>query len=704
MSQAAETTVLISEPQGSTGALQFDNSRPYLPYVSSVLKSYWERHGQPGAPVEWLDPIWWNDKPEVMLAPYGGRRIDVLGLSCYTWNWAAQCLVAAQVKAEQPDCVVVAGGPEPDYKDPEFFAQHPYIDAIAVKDGEITFQHILAKVTRGDRDLSDVPGLYLPGAPGAGHRFTGPTEVPTVFDHSPYVDQTAYYERLLRTHPDLSFGMIFETTRGCPYGCSYCDWGSNTLSKVRRFDMERVAAEIDWMGRMGIGTVMMADANFGILPRDVEIADLLNDARARYHGYPQFFFYSAAKNNPRRATEIALKFAKSGICTNHALSIQHTKPSVLAATNRSNISPQRQVEVVKTMMAARVPVEVQLILGIPGDTYELWQGCLADLMEWGIHEDFLMQAYRLLPNAPAAEREFLDEWQVDTIDRITYDLTSRHVNVVGDGVARKPDRIVVSSKTYSRADWVRISTYSAFIKALHNCSLTQRIAMYLRLTHGVPYLDFYTDLIDKALPAAELTGKWHRTLSDHYRNYLDDDELMDFFAVPELPDLPYLLHPARWLYVQACLHLDEFFAVLTDHLTRRYPDATNLAGAIRYQKELVILPSYDRRVGKTFRVDHDWITYFEQARTRDGAQPLDEPAPLPGALVRAGDQEAGERGINGDLEYYSKALDWHDSPPERRWQDWIDRTVLGRSSAAMHNFQDLIIAGRGDLPERPQPR
>ncbi|GIH11847.1 B12-binding domain-containing radical SAM protein [Rugosimonospora africana] len=695
MSQVVGTTVLISEPQGSTGALQFDNSRPYLPYVSSVLKSYWERHGSPDAPIEWLDPIWWNDKPEVMLAPYGGKKIDVLGLSCYTWNWAAQCLVAAHVKAEHPDCLVVAGGPEPDYKDPTFFAQHPYIDAIAVKDGEVTFQRILAKVVGGDRDLSDVPGLYLPGAPDAGHRYTGPPDVPTVFDHSPYLDQTDYYERLLGSHPDLSFGMIFETTRGCPYGCSYCDWGSSTLSKVRRFEMERIKAEIDWMGRMHIDTVMMADANFGILPRDVEIADLLNESRRQHDNYPQFFFYSAAKNNPRRATEIALKFAKSGICTNHALSIQHTKPSVLAATNRSNISPQRQVEVVKTMMAAKVPVEVQLILGIPGDTYDLWQGCLADLMEWGIHEDYLMQTYRLLPNAPAAERSFLDEWQVGTIDRITYDLTSRHVQVVSDGVARKPDRIVVSSKTYTREDWVRISTYSAFVKVLHNCSLTQRIAMYLRLTHGISYLDFYADLIDEAMPAAELTGSWAQTLSDHYRGFLEDDEAMDFLAVRELPNLPYLLHPARWLYVQACLHLDEFFAVLTDHLRRRYPTVTNLASAIQYQKDLVILPSYDCRTGKVFPVDHDWITYFEQARTRDGSQPLDEPTPVSGALVRAGDQVAGERGISGDLEYYSKPLDWHDSAPERRWQDWIDRTVLGRSSAAMHNFQDLSIIGTG---------
>lgn len=484
MSQHPPRNILISEPQGVTGELQFDNSKPYVPYMWAILKTFWERHGDAPDAFRWLDPIWWNDRPEVMLAPYDGQRIDVLGLSCYTWNWDVQCLIAAAVKERNPHCLVVAGGPEPDYKDPELFRRHRYLDAVAVKDGEITFRDILSGLARGELDLTRIPGLYLPRANGPGHLFTGPAEVPTVFEYSPYVAQSEYYERLLQTYRHMSFDVIFETNRGCPYGCSFCDWGSSTMSKVRRFDMKRIEEEIDWLGRMRINRVMLADANFGILPRDVEIADVLNESRALHNGYPQFIFYSAAKNHPARTTEIAMKFAKSGICTIHALSIQHTKKEVLAATNRSNISPDKQVEVVKAMMAARVPVEVQLILGIPGDTYALWKGCLADLMEWGIHEDYLIQAYRLLPNAPAADPAFLQEWQVETVERITYDLTSRQLQPVSADVPRKREKILVASRTYSREDWVAISTYSAFVKALHNSSLTQRIAVYLRLTHG----------------------------------------------------------------------------------------------------------------------------------------------------------------------------------------------------------------------------
>ncbi|MBF0188828.1 MAG: FAD-dependent thymidylate synthase, partial [Magnetococcales bacterium] len=54
---------------------------------------------------------------------------------------------------------------------------------------------------------------------------------------------------------------------------TFCDWGSATLSKVTRFDMERIKAEIDWFAEKRIEFIFCCDANFGILRRDMEIID-----------------------------------------------------------------------------------------------------------------------------------------------------------------------------------------------------------------------------------------------------------------------------------------------------------------------------------------------------------------------------------------------------------------------------------------------
>ena len=293
------TRVLISEPGASTGV-------PYLPYVWAVLKSYYE-HGhraEPGNRIEWLAPIFERAAVPVMVAPYVNDRVDVLGLSCYVWNWTLQCQIAQRIKKLNPDCVVVAGGPEPDYKNPDFFAEHPYIDVVVIRDGEMPFAEIVSRVARGQRAFDDIPGLCLPAESRRAQASTGPAQVPVVFDRSPYLDNTAYLEAIVASRAPGAFSTVLETNHGCPYSCSFCDWGSSTMSKVRRFEMDRVGHEVDWIGRMKIGFVMLVDANFGIFPRDLEIADLINNAKRKY-GFPGYLYYSAAKNNPDRSIEVA---------------------------------------------------------------------------------------------------------------------------------------------------------------------------------------------------------------------------------------------------------------------------------------------------------------------------------------------------------------------------------------------------------------
>src|SRR5437867_3804541 len=118
MSASTRKSVLISEPLAS-------NQMPYLPYLWAILKSWCERQTHLNGQFQWLDPIHWRDDPEALLAPYRDNPPDVLGLSCYIWNWELQCQIAARVKALNPNCLVVAGGPQPDYKDPEFFRKYP---------------------------------------------------------------------------------------------------------------------------------------------------------------------------------------------------------------------------------------------------------------------------------------------------------------------------------------------------------------------------------------------------------------------------------------------------------------------------------------------------------------------------------------------------------------------------------------------------
>jgi putative methyltransferase len=651
--------VLISEPQAH-------EHEPYLPYMWAVLKSYCDRAEDFGSELEWLEPIYRKDSSAALLEPHRDEQPDVLGLSCYVWNWEVQCQIARDFKARHPECLVVAGGPHPDYKDPDFFKKHPYIDMVAVKDGEIAFSRILRKLLEGRSDYSDVPGLYLPGN-GAGHVCTGPAQVPTRFDHSPYLDQEVFFAGVRERWGDARLNATWETNRGCPYSCSFCDWGSNTMSKVRLFDADRVKHEIEWFARMKVHAILLADANFGMPPRDLQIADWLNEAKAKY-GYPRFVHYSPAKNNPERTIEIAKKFAVTGLSPVYTIAIQHTEPSVLAATDRSNISVDKQRTVARTVAGLNIPTLVQLILGIPGDDHELWRTCLTNLMEWGLHDNYQVFDYSLLPNAPAAAREYRERWQIDTVER--------WVPKMGTGHRRKRDfdalklEIVVGSKTYSRADWVRMKTYTAFVRALHNCGLTRLVAMYLRFCHDVPYRAFYDEVIESHFGAQALA----RRLSEHFSAFLEHDDAVEDLELDQFPEHPMCFEPGRWLFFQLCLDFDAQFAGLKQFLLDRFPQASNLDSAIDYQRSVVVLPRADLGDGFSFETDRDWIAFSDTARRLTRYEPLPEPAPLAGARITVADDLA---------EFQS----WPRDPTER-WYRWIEYTrEVGRTLST--TFQDL---------------
>lgn len=684
MSASGRRSVLISQPQ------LLEMGLPYLPVMWGVLKTYWEHYGPGADNLDWLDPINRPGDPSDVLAPYQDTPIDVLGLSCYVWNWKAQCRIAREVKARFPNCLVVAGGPEPDYKDPEFFIKHPYIDMVAVKDGEITFNNILSKIAASHdlRELvhekqhafADVSGLFMPGPKGEDHVCTGPAVTPNDFVFSPYIEQTRSYEEFRnKLGPEVI--AVWETNRGCPYACSYCDWGSSTMSKIRRFDMDRIKAEVDWFGRLRVGFIMLADANFGILPRDLEIADLVNESHKKSQ-YPKFFSYNTAKNNPDRALAIAKKFIGSGLMSTHVLSIQHTSQEVLAATDRANISTKKQYAVARQLMDDGIKVYVQLILGIPGDRMELWRACFSDLMEWGIHEHYWIYPYHLLPNAPAAERDYMKKWEIKTLER--YALINHGARLRGplDPMLETKVPIIFSTKTYSEEDWVEMSTYAAFIKAVHNCSATQLIAVYLRFTHDVSYKDFYDDLYDNFFIESELTAPWHRTVQRLFSDYIAGDDSLSFMKIEELPEFEYDVEPTRWIFYKICAGIDTFFDALKSHLREKYPLARALDSVIDYQKNLIILPTYDRQKGAEFSTDHDWISYFDQARRLVSYSPLSEPESAPGTLIRVDDQAWSDDGVTIDL-------DWGQGDESSKWALWIHCMALGRNSQCKNNFQKL---------------
>lgn len=639
---------MICEPGAPGGAV-------FLPYVWAILKSYFERHGSHVASVDWLDPLF--DRGHVLSQAHAlsGTPIDLIGLSCYTWNWQLNLELARCLKETHPNALVVAGGPDPDYKDPEFFHKFPEIDAVVIKDGEVPFTRILDSMVEGSLDFKKIPGLCIPPrlseslAPSndcaewfSKSVFTGNAEPPVAFDHSPYLMQMDRLSEMATKRGGHAIAATLETNRGCPYSCNYCDWGSATMTRLRKFEIDRVRADIQTLANLQVNWIFQADSNFGILPRDFEITDFLVESHEQ-HGFPQSLVYSPAKNNPERTVEISRRLHSGGLITEHWLAVQHTDEGVLKTADRSNISPEKYREVALSLRNHGIPCYPQLILGMPGDTPDKWKSCLATMMQWGIHDHYWVSMYSLLPNAPAAEPEFLRSWQVETIDRELVDAFSLRLKEHREAVRSK---IVIAFKGYTKNDWVECSTYTAQIRGLHNLAVLRLPAIYLKFSHGVSYRDFYDAVIDDFFRMSEPWRSIQEGLRAVYRRILENPDAVDDYPLKEFPDMPFYVNPSKGVFIEVASRIGEFMKGLTLFLSARFPKARALASVLNYQRQLVLTPEKKPTRCHKITMHHDWPSYFDAIEQGAFAKKIPEPkkfivprsttVPVPDRLVGLG--------------------------------------------------------------------
>jgi hypothetical protein len=171
--------------------------------------------------------------------------------SNYVWNVETNLQLSAAIKAINPASITVHGGPStPSYENDcaMFFTNNPHVDIAVRGEGELTFAEMLDAL-----DLANVRDLgVLQDKPGLTYR-TADRERIADLDTIP----SPYLMGLFDEFGSVGAGAVIESNRGCPYGCTFCDWGSATLSRVRKFDLDRVYKELEWSARISTDAIML---------------------------------------------------------------------------------------------------------------------------------------------------------------------------------------------------------------------------------------------------------------------------------------------------------------------------------------------------------------------------------------------------------------------------------------------------------------
>src|SRR3989338_4316954 len=234
-------------------------------------------------------------KPELFLNYALENKPDLIGLSLFYWNTNLNHFLIKKIRQtlkENP--VIVYGGPSID-TDPleqkKMFQRHPEVNALIPNEGELGFANIIRRILSDQQHLWNTPidgvvyqenGELVAGAP------VGLSLDITTLD-SPYL------MGLLDDYLDGCYKPLLQTSRLCPYSCSFCVSGK-TKGKLRAFSMAQVKEEISFISRAFKNsphlTLQIADENFGILHRDIEVAEHIKKCSEDLNYPKNVFFYN----------------------------------------------------------------------------------------------------------------------------------------------------------------------------------------------------------------------------------------------------------------------------------------------------------------------------------------------------------------------------------------------------------------------------
>lgn len=519
----------------------------------------------------------------------------VVGFSNYIWNYEYNKLLASKIRKKYPECIIIFGGHHIGENE-EVFGDCPFADYFIFGEGEEVFSKLLLALAGFER-IEQIPNIAY--RHNENYNFTYKDCMSGTDYPSPYL--TGCFDNLLKDYPSLNFYAIIETSRGCPYNCKYCDWGNLDSKKVKFFPIEKIYAELEWLAAHGIDGLGGADANFGIVKRDEDIIDKMIDIHNKTK-HIQVFQTSYAKNSNDIVFNMTKKLNECGMNKGVTLSFQSLSEEALKNVGRENIPIENYKSLLRRYSNAGIATYTELILGLPGETFESFVDGIEILLEAGQHHAIYIHNCEYLPCAGMSNKEYTEKFKIKTIK---IPLNQPHREASFKDETEEYSRIVTSTYSMSEEDWVRSNVFSCIVQCFHHGGLLSFFAMYLFKEEGLKYIDFYTDFI-KYIKMSKDTLLYKIFTEIENRLYAVIKENKSLTFVDER--FGNVIWPAEeYFLLNMMYNLDSFFEEINPFLKKYFKNADFLEQLIDFQKSMLKKPN-EKTFEKTFK--YNFCEYF----------------------------------------------------------------------------------------------
>jgi radical SAM superfamily enzyme YgiQ (UPF0313 family) len=456
---------------------------------------------------------------------------DILGLSNYCWNQRVGLEIFRMLLARNPHALTVWGGPNFPADDPSRQAlmdRYQEVDAYVPIEGEIGFSNLVQRVLDADSREAAKPAVRVMLIDGCVTRRPDGAMQYSSAIRSGDLDTvpSPYLMGLMDRFFDGRLVPMLQTNRGCPFRCSFCVDGSLLTSKVNYFTLDRVTRELEYIAPRvppHMPGMEISDLNFGMYKRDVEICDAIRSIQDRY-GWPKHITTSTGKNRKERVVEAVSRLNGTLRLT---MSVQSTNPEILSNIKRDNISLDAMMGLAPKIKEAGLRTYSEIILSLPGETYETHLQTVRDLA--GADIDFI-KAYTLmlLDGSELATPEQRQKWGFVTKFR---PLTMDFAELSNGRRVIEIEEVVIGSNTLSYDEYVdlrvlaftlwimtREVAYDALLKFLKEHG-TDVVSLFLGVKSAVGAPERITGVLD-AFRQATIRELWDspEEIEAHYQD------------------------------------------------------------------------------------------------------------------------------------------------------------------------------------------
>ena len=380
-----------------------------------------------------------NQQKDEILRDIYLEKPDVICFSCYIWNISFVKEIAEDLKKILPDSIFWAGGPEVSFDAEDFLKKNPGFFGVMVGEGEETFRELCRFYVDKKGSLEEIPGIAF----GCGEkiRHNGWREIMDLSNVPfAYEDMEDFRNKIV----------YYESSRGCPFSCSYCL--SSVDKKLRFRNLDLVKKELQFFIDRKVPQVKFVDRTFNC--KHSHAMEIWKYILEHDNGITNFHFEISA--DLLKEEELSLMEKMRPGLIQLEIGVQSTNPETIKAIRRTMDFKKLSEIVDRIHCFENIHQHLDLIAGLPYENYESFQNSFN-------------QVYALKP----------EQLQLGFLKVLKGSLMKEMAEEYGIIHKEKEPYEVLSTKWLSYGEILKLKTVESMVEVYYNSGQFQNILNYM---------------------------------------------------------------------------------------------------------------------------------------------------------------------------------------------------------------------------------